>query len=123
MAHPLGFAATHTFSINTCSIKICTILMTPSQTTPKRNIRQLHRFLAPIMVLPLILTAITGSIFQVFDLAGQEESAEWLLHIHKGHFGPLNLAPIYPFLNALGLLALAVTGISMWMQQRSRSHR
>ncbi len=97
--------------------------MASSQATTKKNIRQLHRFLAPIMVLPLILTAITGSIFQSFDLAGQEESADWLLQIHKGHFGPLNLAPIYPFLNALGLLTLAITGISMWVQQRSRSNR
>lgn len=93
------------------------------QTTPKRNIRQLHRFLAPIMLLPLILTAVTGAIFQSFDLAGQEESADWLLQIHKGHFGPLNLAPIYPFLNALGLLTLAITGISMWLQPRSRFTR
>ncbi len=93
------------------------------QTTPKRNIRQLHRFLAPIMLLPLILTATTGAIFQSFDLSGQEESVEWLLQLHKGHFGPLNLAPIYPFLNALGLLTLAITGISMWLQPRSRSIR
>lgn len=73
------------------------------------------------MLLPLLLTAVTGAIFQSFDLAGQEDSADWLLQIHKGHFGPLNLAPIYPFLNALGLLTLAITGISMWIQQRSRS--
>lgn len=97
--------------------------MQSSQATPKRNIRQLHRFLAPIMLLPLILTAITGSIFQFFDLAHQEESVEWLLQLHKGHFGPLNLAPIYPFLNALGLLTLAITGISMWVQKRSTSNR
>ncbi len=97
--------------------------MTPSQTTSKRNIRQLHRFLAPIMVLPLILTAVTGSIFQFFDLAGQEDGADWLLQIHKGHFGFLNLAPIYPFLNALGLLTLAITGISMWVQKRSAPNR
>lgn len=75
------------------------------------------------MLLPLILTAITGAIFQSFDLAGQEDSADWLLQIHKGHFGPLNLAPIYPFLNALGLLTLAITGISMWVQKRSLSNR
>jgi uncharacterized iron-regulated membrane protein len=73
------------------------------------------------MVLPLALTAITGSMFQLFDLAGQERSVRWLMALHKGHFGILNLTQIYPFLNALGLLVLVATGFSMWLQRRSTS--
>jgi hypothetical protein len=83
--------------------------------------RQLHRAIAPIMALPLILTAITGSIYQITDLAGNEE--KWLLEIHKGNFGALKLEAIYPFLNALGLLALLATGISIWLQMRRGSRR
>jgi uncharacterized iron-regulated membrane protein len=37
---------------------------------------------------------------------------------HKGHFGVLNLEVIYPFLNALGLLVLLFTGISLWLHMR-----
>lgn len=87
------------------------------------NVRQLHRFLAPIMVLPLLITLATGVLFQFADLTKHERQFRWLLAIHKGHFGPLNLSVIYPFLNALGLLFLVVTGFAMWLQGRQRITR
>lgn len=85
--------------------------------------RHLHRTLAPIMLLPIVLTLVTGTFYQVFDLMGQGNSVDWLLDIHKGHFGVLNLEVIYPFLNALGLLVLAVTGTSMWLKMCQRRGR
>ena len=84
--------------------------------------RQFHRAIAPTMALPLLLSAVTGSIYQITDLSGNE--AKWLLEMHKGNFGILKLEVIYPFLNALGLLALLATGTLMWLQtQRSRRQR
>lgn len=73
------------------------------------------------MVLPLLLTAITGSIYQITELSSNE--AGWLLALHKGNFGILKLEAIYPFLNALGLIALLATGTSMWLQLRRNSRR
>lgn len=74
------------------------------------------------MVLPLLISAITGSIYQITDLSGHE--AKWLLEVHKGNFGSLKLETIYPFLNALGLLAMLVTGSQMlliiWRNSRQR---
>jgi uncharacterized iron-regulated membrane protein len=67
------------------------------------------------------LTLVTGVLFQLVDLAGQGAQFDWLLDLHKGHFGPLDLEIIYPFLNALGLLILLVTGVAMWLQMRRRS--
>jgi len=92
--------------------------------TYQARLRKLHRFLAPIMILPVLLTLITGSIYQMVDLAGNGGDFNWLLDLHKGHFGILNLEIIYPFLNALGLLTLTITGILMWLQMRrpSRKH-
>jgi hypothetical protein len=92
-------------------------------TTKKRNqyfqnLRHLHRLLAPIMLLPLLLTLITGTIYQIFDLAGKGDQFDWLLGLHKGNFGILNLESIYPFLSALGLLVLLFTGISLWLNMR-----
>jgi hypothetical protein len=84
------------------------------------NIRTIHRTIAPIMMLPLLLTAITGVIYQIFDLAGNDKPVKWLLDWHKGDFGILNLEVIYPFLNAIGLIILLFTGISMWVQMRSK---
>lgn len=84
----------------------------------KGRIRQLHSLFAPIMLLPVILTLITGSLFQIAVITGKSEEFLWLLEWHRGKFGRINLEMIYPFLNAFGLLMLAVTGITMWFQTR-----
>jgi uncharacterized iron-regulated membrane protein len=88
-----------------------------------QDIRHLHRTLAPIMLLPLLLTAITGTIYQIVDLVGRGDSFDWLLDLHKGHFGALNLEVIYPFLNAFGLCVLIFTGISLWLNMRRLSKK
>ena len=84
--------------------------------TIKARLRYLHYLLAPIMFLPIFLTAITGSLFQVAVITGKSEDFLWLLDLHRGKFGSINLELIYPFFNALGILFLAVTGITMWLQ-------
>lgn len=90
---------------------------------PKFNqaqLRQVHARLAPIMILPLLLTLITGSLFQIAVLTGKSNDFLWLLEWHTGKFYKINLAVIYPFFNSFGLLILAVTGIKMWLKTRSR---
>ena len=87
----------------------------------KAHIRKLHSSIAPIMLLPVVLTLITGSLYQIAVMTGNTLDFLWLLEWHKGKFGPINLEMIYPFLNAFGLLMLAVTGISMWLQKRRRN--
>jgi uncharacterized iron-regulated membrane protein len=82
------------------------------------RLRKLHRRFAPIMVFPLLLTLITGSLFQVATITGETEQFLWLLDLHKGKFGALDLTWIYPFLNALGILMMLVTGITVWLQSR-----
>ncbi|AFY54338.1 hypothetical protein Riv7116_1794 [Rivularia sp. PCC 7116] len=87
----------------------------------KARIRQLHSLFAPIMLLPAILSLITGSLFHIAVISGKTEEFLWLLEWHRGKFGRINLEMIYPFLNAFGLLMLAVTGIIMWFQTRRRN--
>lgn len=86
----------------------------------RAQLRQLHFKFAPIIILPVFLTAITGSLFQVAVMTGKGSDFIWLLELHKGKFGRINLEMIYPFLNAFGLLAIATTGITMWLQTRPR---
>ena len=88
-----------------------------------QNISHLHSTLAPIMLLPLFLTTITGTVYQIVDLAGKKDGFKWLLHWHKGDFGALNLEIIYPFLNAIGLFIFLFTGIYMWFHTRHSSHK
>lgn len=82
----------------------------------KTRLRHLHYILAPIMFLPIFLTAITGSLFQVAVTTGNGEDFLWLLELHRGKFGVINLELIYPLLNAFGVLFIAITGIIMWLQ-------
>jgi uncharacterized iron-regulated membrane protein len=84
------------------------------------KIRQWHRLLAPIMILPILLTVITGVIFQIGELGGFENKVIWAIHWHKGDFGYIDFQKSFPFLNALGLLFLTFTGISMWWKSRRK---
>ena len=84
------------------------------------RLRQLHKALVPFMVLPLLLTLTTGLLFQ-FAVAGDRASdLLWLLDLHRGKFGQINLEFIYPIFNALGLLTLVVTGSIMWLQSPTK---
>lgn len=85
-----------------------------------RRLRNIHATLAPVIVLPLLLTLTTGVVFQLAMASGNTQAFLWVLEVHRGHFGPLNLEMIYPFLNALGLLTLIVTGTVLWWQRPSR---
>ncbi|MFG6098806.1 PepSY domain-containing protein [Leptolyngbyaceae cyanobacterium CCMR0082] len=84
------------------------------------QIRQLHRALVPFMVLPLLITLTTGTAFQFAAVANRAEDFLWLLDLHRGKFGTINLEVIYPILNAVGLLTLIITGLFMWMNTLSR---
>ena len=70
-----------------------------------RRARKVHRWLVPIAAVPLLITAATGSLYSL--LLEQDIDAFWLLRIHTGNFGALNLQPFYPML--LGALTIVVT--------------
>jgi PepSY-associated TM helix. len=71
---------------------------------PRTRWRQLHRWVVPIAAAPLLLTAATGSLYSL--LLEQGIDAFWLIQVHSGRFGPLNLQPYYAAL--LGLLTVVV---------------
>ena len=75
--------------------------------------RKLHRLLVPIAAAPLLLTALTGSIYS--GRLEQGIDAFWLLKIHSGRFGPVNLQPYYSVLLGLLTLVLIVSGVLLWL--------
>jgi hypothetical protein len=77
------------------------------------RLRQLHRALVPVMVLPLLLTLTTGVLFQFAVASDRANDFIWLLDLHRGKLGQINLDFVYPFLNALGLLTLLSTDVLM----------
>jgi len=83
---------------------------------PKTRWRQLHRWVVPIAAAPLLLTAATGSLYSL--LLEQGIDAFWLLKIHSGRFGPLNLQPFYSALLGVFTLVVVVSGLAMLMNRR-----
>lgn len=83
-------------------------------------LRQLHRKAAPILFLPLMLTAMTGVAYQVgrtgFGLPGAISGR--LLALHEGRFLGPTLVPVYVLLLGLGLLGMVATGLWMILQGR-----
>jgi uncharacterized iron-regulated membrane protein len=83
--------------------------------------RHAHRFLVPVATLPLLLTATTGVMYDLLEQWGLE--ADWLLALHVGRFGPLNLQPVYSLLLGLCVLVLVITGLRMWFRTRPKASR
>jgi uncharacterized iron-regulated membrane protein len=63
-----------------------------------------------------LLTAATGSLYSLLLERGID--AFWLLKIHSGRFGPLNLQPFYSALLGVLTLVVIVSGLAMLMNRR-----
>jgi hypothetical protein len=83
--------------------------------------RKLHRKLAPIIFIPLGLTAVTGVAFQIatswFHM--DEENLEFLLSIHRGNYP--GVEKVYAVLIGLGAISMIVTGLSMIRRRPNRN--
>jgi uncharacterized iron-regulated membrane protein len=86
------------------------------------NFRKLHRKVAPILFLPLLLTALTGVAYRIGRswFAIPEDIAEFFMTVHEGRFLGKPLVPIYVLLVGLGLIGMIATGLVM-MKRRSLS--
>ena len=83
---------------------------------PRRNFRKTHRFLVPIAAAPLLLTALTGSLYPIFE--SLDMKADWLMQLHTGNFGLINLQSFYsPFLGVLTII-LAFSGLGLLAKNR-----
>lgn len=80
--------------------------------------RKIHRLLVPIAAAPLLLTALSGSIYS--GLLEQGIDAFWLLKIHTGRFGPINLQPYYSIITGFLTLVIAISGISLMLAKSAK---
>ena len=85
-----------------------------SQRQLSRHARKVHRWLVPIAAVPLLITAGTGSLYSL--LLEQEIDAFWLLKLHTGDFGVLNLQPVYPMLLGILTIMVAASGAAMLLK-------
>ncbi|NDA75425.1 MAG: hypothetical protein EBX47_04750 [Synechococcaceae bacterium WB8_1B_057] len=80
--------------------------------------RKLHRLVVPIAAIPLLITAASGSLYSLLLEQGIE--AFWLLKIHTGKFGPLNMQPYYSMLLGLFTLVLIASGLVLLLPSPKR---
>ena len=87
----------------------------------KLNFRKLHRTVAPILFIPLLLSALTGTIFILGEklFGWSEDFGELILGIHEGKFLGEPLVPVYIMLVGLGLIGMIATGMVMFTQRRN----
>ena len=83
--------------------------------------RVIHRAVVVVTALPLLITSATGSIYSL--LLEQGVDAFWLLKVHTGRFGVINLQPYYSWI--LGVLTLAAigSGVMLLMAKPRRSFK
>jgi hypothetical protein len=81
---------------------------------PGRRSRKLHRLLVPIAAAPLTLTSLSGSIYGT--ILYYNIDAPWLLRLHTGNFGVVNLQPFYSPLIGILTLVLVISGISLLLK-------
>jgi hypothetical protein len=84
-----------------------------------KNSRSAHRAIVPIAVVPLLLTAVTGILYSLLE--AREIEVDWLMALHIGHFGPLDLEPFYSVILGVCVLVLAGSGLSLWFKTRRRA--
>ena len=94
--------------------------MTPLLVT----IRRLHATVAPLVLAPLLTTALSGMAYRLLkDWGGLgRDQVHWLMVLHEGEWlGPQG-EPIVVFLNGLGLLWMLGSG-AMLLGQRWHSRK
>ena len=77
----------------------------------QRQARRVHRLLVPLAAAPLLMTASTGSLYSL--LLERNIDAFWLLKLHTGQFGWLNMQPFYPILLGVLTIVVTVSGLAM----------
>jgi len=79
--------------------------------TLSSRLRQLHRLVVPLAAVPLLLTAASGSLHSMLSELGID--AFWLIKIHTGRFGPINLQPYYSMLLGVFTLIVIASGVGL----------
>jgi uncharacterized iron-regulated membrane protein len=87
--------------------------------------RKWHRKLAPILVLPLAISAVTGILFRVGQswVGLPPTTLRTLLSVHQGAYLGDALKIVYVLLLGLGLVGMIVTGLTMFRRRSATTGR
>ena len=79
------------------------------------NKRKIHRKVAAISAIPLLITIISGTIYSLLQLLGID--AFWLIKFHKDNFGILNLQPYYSIFLGIASIISIISGIKILQEK------
>ena len=72
----------------------------------------------PIAAAPLLLTIFTGVVFSIAD--NNKLKLDWLLKLHTGNFGIIDLSTIYPTLLGLTTVVIVISGLRLYFPHRPK---
>ena len=77
----------------------------------KLNKRKLHRKVAAISAIPLLITILSGTIYSFLQPLGID--AFWLIKWHTGNFGIFNMQPFYSIFLGITSIISVISGARM----------
>ena len=80
------------------------------------NKRKIHRKVAAISAIPLLITILSGTIYSILQPLGVD--AFWLIKWHTGNFGIINLQPFYSIFLGIASIISIITGLKL-LQKRT----
>tara|TARA_B100000886_G_scaffold236742_1_gene165796 strand:- start:336 stop:596 length:261 start_codon:yes stop_codon:yes gene_type:complete len=82
---------------------------------PKSNTRNLHRKVAVISAIPLLITILSGTIYSFLQPLGMDTF--WMIKLHTGDFGIINFQPFYSIFLGLASIISVISGLRI-LQKR-----
>ena len=80
------------------------------------NKRKIHRKIASISAIPLLITILSGTIYSFLQPLGVD--AFWLIKWHTGNFGIINLQPFYSIFLGIASIISIISGVKL-LQNKS----
>ena len=77
----------------------------------KSNKRKIHRKVAAISAIPLLITIVSGTIYSFLQPLGVD--AFWLIKWHTGNFGIINFQPFYSIFLGLASIISLISGVKL----------
>ena len=75
------------------------------------NKRKIHRKVAAISAIPLLITIISGTTYSFLQPLGID--AFWLIKWHTGNFGVINFQPFYSIFLGISSILSVISGIKL----------
>ena len=77
----------------------------------KTNKRKVHRKVAAISAIPLLITILSGTLYSFLQPLGIDSF--WLIKWHTGNFGIINLQPFYSIFLGIASIISLISGLGL----------